>query len=222
MKLVDTNNYLLVSLNGFLILVGTLLNFPLDKSHFDCFEHAAHVVNPLDVFRGLFFNLVGEGFHVPASAHGVHYVPDPVFEGQYLLGAKGGTDRFFGGQCHCFIHGVSVQRLSTTQRRCHRLHRDPDNVVFRLLGGESGAGSLGMETEHHGLGIGGLEPVFHDFCPHAPRRAEFGDFFEKIIVSIEEETQSRAKFIHIQSGVQCRLHIGNTVRQCKCHFLHRR
>ena len=44
-----------------------------------------------------------------------------------------------------------------------------------------------MEAQQQRTGIFGMEPLLHDPCPKAPRRAELGNLFEKIVVRIKEK-----------------------------------
>ena len=56
--------------------------------------------------------------------------------------------------------------------------------------------------------------------PQPAGRAEFGDLFQEIVVRVEEEGELGGKFIHIQPGLDGRLHVGDGIGQGESHFLH--
>src|SRR5579872_6580655 len=65
------------------------------------------------------------------------------------------------------------------------------------------------------------EAVFHQPIPDFARRAELGDLFEKVIMGIEEEAQTRTKFIDVQSPTLRPLHIFDPVVNGESQFLQR-
>ncbi len=98
--------------------------------------------------------------------------------------------------------------------------RHAHHVVLRLLGGQCGTGRLGVEAQRPGFGVFGLETLAHDPGPQAPRGAELGDFFQQVVVRVEEERQLRGEVVHIQTGFQRGFHVGDAVGERESHFLH--
>ncbi len=76
-----------------------------------------------------------------------------------------------------------------------------------------------MKTQHPGTRILRLELLAHDARPHAAGSAKLGDFFQKIIVRIEEERKPGGKFVDVEPGVDSRLHICDAIAQRERHFL---
>ena len=145
---------------------------------------------------------------------------DAGFEGDDLLGAQGDARGLLGGQGERFVVGVGVERLGAAQDGGHGLDGGADDVVFRLLGGEGGAGGLGVEAQHPRARIFRVEVLAHDARPHAARGAELGDLFEKIVVRVEEEGEARREFVDVEPGVDGGLHVGHAVGEGEGDFLH--
>src|SRR5919106_1038429 len=77
-----------------------------------------------------------------------------------------------------------------------------------------------MEAELLRAGIGRAEALAHDSRPESPRRAEFGDLFEKIVVRVEEEREALAETVDVEPrGDRC-LHVRDAVRECEGDFLY--
>ncbi len=91
------------------------------------------------------------------------------------------------------------------------LEGNAGDVVFGLLGGEGGAGGLGVEAQHPGARVLSAKALAHDLCPHATGGAELGDLFQEIVVAVEEEGELLAKAVHVQPGVDGCLDIGDAV-----------
>ena len=70
-------------------------------------------------------------------------------------------------------------------------------------------------------GLLGAEALPHDLRPHAAGGAELGDLLQEVVVGVEEEGKLAGKVVHIQPGVDGRLHVGDGVGQGEGHFLHR-
>src|SRR2546429_9573708 len=64
------------------------------------------------------------------------------------------------------------------------------------------------------------EPLLHDVSPQTARRAELGNFFEKVVVRVKEEGKLRCEFIYTEAGIECRLDVRDSVSQRKSNFLH--
>ena len=71
-----------------------------------------------------------------------------------------------------------------------------------------------------GFGVLRFEALAHDPRPQAARGAELGDFFEQVVVRVEEERQLRGEIVHAQACVNGGLHVGDAVGERESHFLH--
>src|SRR5690349_3562863 len=76
-----------------------------------------------------------------------------------------------------------------------------------------------MEAQKVRARISGVEAVAHDSGPQAASGAVLGDFFEKIVVRVEEEGKLRGEFIHAKSGIERGLHVSDAVGERKSDFL---
>ncbi len=85
--------------------------------------------------------------------------------------------------------------------------------------GERRAGGLRVEAAHQRARIFCTEAFRHDFRPEAASGAVFGDFFEKIIVGVEEERKLRGEFIDAESGVERGLDVGDAIGEREGDFL---
>src|SRR5207245_1170291 len=78
-----------------------------------------------------------------------------------------------------------------------------------------------MEAELHALRPLRLEPLFHDPRPKTPGSAKLRDFFEHVIVGIEEKRELRTECIDVQACLESRPYIGDRIRECKRKLLNR-
>src|SRR6266849_9287737 len=65
------------------------------------------------------------------------------------------------------------------------------------------------------------EAVFHQPIPDLAGGTIFGDFFEEIVVSVEEEAEARPEIIHIKAATSGPLHIFDAVINRECQLLKR-
>src|SRR6266704_2090512 len=122
------------------------------------------------------------------------------------------------------LRGSSATKSLTPTTICSffstaRLNGDADDVVFRLLRGEGGAGSLRVEAQHQRAWVFRAEAFRHDFGPEAAGGSILGDFFEKIVMSVEEKRKLRSKFIDAESGVERGLNVGDAIGKREGDFL---
>ena len=153
------------------------------------------------------------------ARYGVDGVGDAGFVGDDLLRAQSDQRGVFGGQSERFVHGVRVQGLCAAEHRGQRLDGYADDIVFRLLRGERGAGGLRVEAKQQRARIAGVETVAHDFGPEAASGAVLGDFFEKIAVGVEEKGELWGEVVDAQAGVEGGLHVGDGVGEREGDFL---
>src|SRR6267378_3357554 len=218
-EVVHSYDDLFFFLDGTLEFVSRFLDFTLDKASFDGAQHSAHLVDLRQISRRERFDFVGEGFDGVGAGDGVDSVGDAGFVGEDLLGSEGDERGVFGGKCERFVHRIRVQGLAATENGGEGLNRDADDIVFRLLRGERRAGGLRVETEHQGTRIFCSETFRHDAGPETAGGAVFGDFFQKIVVGIEEERKLRGEFIDAEPGVERSLDIGDAIGQREGDFL---
>ena len=91
-----------------------------------------------------------------------------------------------------------MQGLRAAENRRQRLHGHANDVDIGLLGGERGAAGLRVEAQLPRFGIFGAKALAHDRSPQATRGAEFGDFFQEIVVGIEEKRQP-VSYTHLRA-----------------------
>ena len=72
-----------------------------------------------------------------------------------------------------------------------------------------------------GLGLG-AEPLGHDPVPHAAGGPELGHLLEDVVVAVPEERQPGREVVHVEAGVDGRLHVGDGVGEREGDLLHRR
>ncbi len=207
-------------IDGLLVFVGRILNFLLDEAALDGLQHSAENFDLSEIFSRALFNFVRERLDVIRSGQRIDRLRSARLVGNYLLRAQGDAGCLLGGQGQSFVVRIGVQRLRSAEDSRHRLNRGADDVVFRLLRGESRAGGLGVEAEHPRLGISGLEMFAHDARPHAAGGAELGDFFQEIIVRVEEEGQARRELVDIQASFDRGLDVSHAVTESERDFLH--
>src|SRR5262245_54179608 len=78
-----------------------------------------------------------------------------------------------------------------------------------------------MKAKHQGRQVLRSEPRFHLARPKTARGAIFGDFFEEVVMSVEEERKSGSEIVYVQSRFNSRLHIGQPIVQSERQLLNR-
>src|SRR6185503_9698682 len=84
----------------------------------------------------------------------------------------------------------------------HRLHRDPSNIVERLLTRQINARGLAVKFEAPRPRIGGTEAVARQPRPDAAAGSEFGDLLEEADGDVEEEGKARQHLIRVPAARQ--------------------
>src|SRR5713101_9064834 len=77
-----------------------------------------------------------------------------------------------------------------------------------------------MEAQPQRPRVACMEPVAHDPCPQASCRAELRDFFEEVVMAVEEERQPRRKVINREARLNAYLNVSYAVGQCERQLLH--
>src|SRR5215472_12410602 len=65
----------------------------------------------------------------------------------------------------------------------------------------------------------GMEAIAHDLGPQAARGAILGDFFEQVVVGVEEKRKLGREFVDAEARIKRGLHVSNGVSERKRHFL---
>src|SRR5215510_1188201 len=78
-----------------------------------------------------------------------------------------------------------------------------------------------MKAQSQGRQVLWSEPRFHLARPQTARGAIFGDLFEEVVMSVEEERKSGSEIVYVQSRFNGRAHIGQPVIQGKSELLNR-
>ncbi len=152
-----------------------------------------------EVVFGFLLDAVGGGFDEVAAGEGIDGLGDAGFVGDDLLGAEGDAGGLFGGEGEGFVVAVGVERLGAAEDGGHGLDGGAGDVVLGLLGGEGGAGGLGVEAEHPGARIFCVEALAHDAGPEAAGGAELGDLFDEVVVRVEEEREARGEGVDVET-----------------------
>src|SRR5207244_10805961 len=113
-----------------------------------------------------------------------------------------------------------MQRLRTAENRCHGLNRCTNDIVLRLLRCKRGAGGLGVEAQHPRARILRLELLSHNSRPHAPRSTKFGDFFQKVIVSVKKEGKPGSEVVDVKPCIDRSLHVSNAIAYGDSYLLY--
>src|SRR5689334_8407676 len=113
-----------------------------------------------------------------------------------------------------------MQRLCTAQYSSQRLDCYAHNIVLRLLRGETDPRGLRMEAHQPGTGILCLECFAHLTRPDATCSAVFGNLFEEVVMSIEEEGKAWREFIYIHTAGDAPTHILQSIAERESQFLH--
>ena len=202
--------------------VGGLVNLALNPSALDGRQRAARRVDLGDERARAFLDSVGLTLDGPGASDRVDRVGDAGFRRDDLLRPQREPRRLLGRQRQRFVAAVAVERLRATEHGGHRLNRDADDVVVRLLRRERAAGGLRVETQLHRAGPSHAEPVAHDVGPEPARRTELGDLLDEVVVRGEEERQPLADAIEVEARGPRGLDVGDSVGQRERDFLHRR
>src|SRR5208283_1533559 len=104
----------------------------------------------------------------------------------YLLRAQRNLGALLGGNLKRLVERGGENRLRAAEHRCHRLDRDPRNVVVGLRGGERRPAAYHAEAEQAALRIGRAVALLHQARPDAPPRAKFAHLLKETRVDIEK------------------------------------
>src|SRR5258705_8533690 len=77
-----------------------------------------------------------------------------------------------------------------------------------------------MKSQHRRARIAGLETFTHNSRRKPQRGAILGNLLEQVVMGVEEERKARGKVINIQTSLQRRFNVSDTVRERESDFLH--
>jgi len=198
------------------IVVG--VNDFIAAAGFDGAQHSAHGIQFVDVGEGASFDFVGEVLDGVGAGDGVDSIGNAKFHGRGLAGLRRAMSAAsLGGQGEASSMELVSQGLAAAENGGERLNGYANDVVFRLLRvtrnrrfarGSAASGSADLLPEALG----------HDFCPEAAGGAVLGDFFEEIVVGVEEKRKLRSKFIDADPASSA-LERGDAIGESEGDFL---
>src|SRR6185437_16343652 len=78
---------------------------------------------------------------------------------------------------------------------------------------------LGVKTQLPAPLVSGAVAIAHHVRPDLARRAVFGDLFEEVVMSVEEEAQPPGEIVDSKAALQCPVDVLDAVAQGKRKFL---
>src|SRR5213596_3458365 len=95
------------------------------------------------------------------------------------------------------------------------------DVVLGLLRRQHAPRGLRVEAQGQRPRIARAERVPHNPGPEPPRRPELRDFFDEVVVGVEEERELRRELVDREAGVERRADVGHTVGERERDLLDR-
>src|SRR5207249_617577 len=114
-----------------------------------------------------------------------------------------------------------MERLRSTEDACKGLDCDSDNVVVRLLRGQSLTACLGVKSQLARFGIPRVELVLHDPGPNPPRSSEFRDLLQEIVPAGKEERELGGELVYLEPSFKSHLNVFDRVCKTESQFLNR-
>src|SRR5439155_26189446 len=108
-----------------------------------------------------------------------------------------------------------MERLCSTQDACKGLDCNTDNVVVRLLRGQSLTACLGVKSQLARFRIPGFETVLHDPGPDSTRSSELRDLLQEIIPAGKEERKLGGELVYLEPSFKSRLNVFDRVCKTK-------
>ena len=218
---VDADDDALAALDLGLVAEARLGDLALLEVLLDRGDHAAELVDPLEVVVRLPLELVRELLEVVGAAERVDRVHDARLVRDHLLRAQREPHRMLGRQRERLVEGVRVQRLRPAEHRRERLDRGADQVHLRLLRGQRDAGRLRVEPHQPRARILRAVLLPHLPRPDPPRRAVLRDLLEEVEVRVEEEGEPRRERVDVEAALEARLHEREAVGERERELLRR-
>src|SRR6266568_5146891 len=114
-----------------------------------------------------------------------------------------------------------MKRLRPAKDSCKGLNCDSNDVVVRLLRGQSLTASLGVKPKLARLRIPGLETVLHYMGPDSSRSPELRNLLQEIVPTGEEERELRSELVYLEPSIKSRPNVFNSVCKTESQFLDR-
>src|SRR5438876_8121720 len=212
-EVVHADNHPLLVLDLPLIPICGVGDLLLEEPFPDRGDHAAELLNPIEVSVGLILQLVREGFEEVGPAERIDRVRDAALVGEDLLGSERDAGRGLGRHLIGLVVRVRMEGLRPAEDRGERLDRRPDDVDLGLLRGQADAGRLRVVSEEPRTRVLRAERVPHLAGPDPAGRAVLREFLEQIVVRVEEERQAGREVVHLESAVHAPADVFHAVRQ---------
>ena len=166
---VDADDHRSPASTALLRAVGGVLDLALDDAALDRRQRAAQRLDPLEHRAAPRSIVVVSCLDRSEPPSGSTVLATPVSKAMICC-VRSAMPPLLGRQRQRLVAAVAVQRLRAAQHRRQRLHRDPDDVVVRLLRRQRAAGRLRVEAQLLRARVRGAEPVAHDRA-HSRRAA---------------------------------------------------
>src|SRR3989441_7247110 len=114
-----------------------------------------------------------------------------------------------------------MERLCSTKDSCKGLNCDSNDVVVRLLRGQSLTTRLSVETQLARFRIPGFETVLHYMGPDSTRSSELRNLLQEIVPTGEEEGELGSELVYLESSIKSRPNVFNSVCKTESQFLDR-
>src|SRR5256712_10709616 len=112
-----------------------------------------------------------------------------------------------------------MERLCSTKDSCKGLNCDSNDVVVRLLRGQSLTTRLSVETQLARFRIPGFETVLHYMGPDSTRSSELRNLLQEIVPAGEEEGKLGSELVYLKSSIKSRPNVINSVCKTETEFL---
>ena len=219
LEAIDAHHDRLTRLDGLLREVRAPSDPVLHVALLDGRDRAAQRVDLEDEPPRLGLEVGRQLFYEVGARERVHGLRHAGLEPDHLLRAERQRGRGLGGKREGLVVAVRVERLGPAHHRRERLQRHPGNVYQRLLRRQRRARRLGVEAQHHRLGLRRAKPLAHDLRPQLAGGPKLGDLLEEVVVRVEEEAQPLPERVHIESGLEGGLDVCDAVGQGEGEFL---
>jgi len=112
-----------------------------------------------------------------------------------------------------------MQGLGAAEYGGKCLEGGSDDIIVRILLGQTPARRLAMSPEHGGLRVLRIE-LTHQPVPEEAGRPEHSDIHEEVHADAEKERQPWSKLVDIKAGLHGGSHIFQSVRHRECCLQH--
>src|SRR5438093_1390516 len=114
-----------------------------------------------------------------------------------------------------------MERLCSTEDSCKGLDCDPDNVVVRLLRGQSLTACLSVKSQLARFRIPCFKTVLHDSGPDSTCSPEFRDLLQEIVPASKEERKLGSELIYLEPSFKSHVNVFDRVCKTESQLLNR-